>query len=141
MSRRYITVSEQQEVIHRAQKRCEYCQCPMDYSTQSFEFEHIIPISKDGKTTLENLALACGGCNGYKSNKQEAIDPNSSENIALYHPRQQTWPEHFCWSKDGLEIVGITPTGRATVNALNLNRSGVKNIRRLLIIANLHPPS
>jgi HNH endonuclease len=141
MSRRYITVSEQQEVINRAQKRCEYCQCPMDYSTQSFEFEHIIPISKGGKTTLENLALACGGCNGFKSNKQEAIDLSSSENTALYHPRQQTWPEHFCWSKDGLEIVGITPTGRATVNALNLNRPGVKNIRRLLAIANLHPPS
>jgi hypothetical protein len=141
MSRRYITTSEQQEVINRANRRCEYCQCPMDYSSQSFVFEHIIPVAKGGETSLENLALACGGCNSYKYTKQEAVDPTSSENVPLYHPRQDIWMEQFIWSEDGLEIVGITPTGRATIDALNLNRSGVKNIRRLLVMADLHPPT
>jgi hypothetical protein len=141
MSRRYITVSEQEEIISRAHRRCEYCQCLMDYSSQSFVFEHIIPISKGGETSLENLALACGGCNGYKYTKQEAIDAVSSESVSLYHPRQDIWLEQFAWSEDGLEIIGITPTGRATIDALNLNRSGVKNIRRLLIMVSLHPPN
>jgi HNH endonuclease len=141
MSRRYITTSEQQEVVNRANRRCEYCQCPMDYSSQSFVYEHIIPVAKGGETSLENLALACGGCNSYKYTKQEAIDPTSSENVPLYHPRQDSWIEQFIWSEDGLKIVGITPTGRATIDALNLNRSGVKNIRRLLVMADLHPPS
>jgi HNH endonuclease len=140
MSRRYITASEQQEITNRAQRRCEYCQSPMDYSSQSFVYEHITPVSKNGDTSLDNLALSCGGCNGYKYTKQEAIDPISSESAPLYHPRQQVWIEHFAWSKDGLEIIGITPTGRATIDAINLNRSGVKNIRRLLMMANLHPP-
>ncbi len=141
MPRRYITISEQQTIIGRAQRRCEYCQCPMDYSSQSFVCEHITPIAKGGETSLENLALACGGCNSFKYTKQEAIDPNSSENALLYHPRQEIWLEHFSWSTDGLEIIGITPTGRATVKALSLNRPGVTNIRKLLIMANLHPPS
>jgi HNH endonuclease len=140
MSRRYITVNEQQEIVERARRRCEYCQCPMDYSSQSFVCEHITPVSKGGETSLENLALSCGGCNGYKYTKQEGVDPNSSENVPLYHPRQQVWLEHFGWSQDGLEIIGITPTGRATIEAINLNRSGVKNIRRLLMMASLHPP-
>jgi hypothetical protein len=141
MPRRYITISEQQTIIDRAERRCEYCQCPMDYSSQSFVCEHITPVAKGGETSLENLALACGGCNSSKYTKQEAIDPSSSENAPLYDPRQEIWLENFSWSTDGLEIIGITPTGRATVQALNLNRSGVKNIRKLLIMANLHPPS
>ena len=141
MSRRYITTSEQQEVVNRANRRCEYCQCPMDYSSQSFVLEHIIPVAKGGETSLSNLALACGGCNSYKYTKQEAIDPTSSENVPLYHPRQDIWLEQFVWSEDVLEMVGVTPTGRATIDALNLNRSGVKNIRRLLVVADLHPPS
>jgi hypothetical protein len=140
MSRRYITASEQQLIIDRAKRRCEYCQCPMDYASQSFVCEHITPVVKGGETSLENLALACGGCNGYKYTKQSAIDPTSSENVPLYHPRQDIWLEQFAWSEDGLELIGITPTGRATIAALNLNRAGVQNIRKLLIMANLHPP-
>jgi HNH endonuclease len=141
MSRRYITTNEQEQIIDRAQRRCEYCQCPMDYSSQPFVCEHITPIAKGGETSLDNLALACGGCNGYKYTKEDAIDPASSENVPLYHPRQDIWLEHFTWSEDGLETIGITATGRATINALNLNRSGVKNIRRLLVMADLHPPT
>ena len=99
-----------------------------------------MPVAKGGATSLENLALACGGCNGYKYTKQSAIDPTSSESALLYHPRQDVWLEQFAWSEDGLELIGITPTGRATIEALNLNRAGVKNIRKLLIMANLHPP-
>jgi hypothetical protein len=141
MPRRYITANEQQEIISRAQRRCEYCQCPMDYSSQPFACEHVIPVAKGGQTSLDNLALACGGCNSYKYIKQEAVDPSSLENVRLYHPRQDIWLEQFAWSEDGLEVIGITPTGRATISALNLNRSGVKNIRRLLIMARVHPPA
>ena len=74
MARRYITATEQRTIIERAQSRCEYCQSWMSYATQSFVFEHVIPVSDGGETTLENVALACGGCNGHKYN----IDENSS---------------------------------------------------------------
>ncbi len=101
----------------------------------------LFPLQKVWQTSLDNLALACGGCNSYKYIKQEAVDPSSLGNVRLYHPRQDIWLEQFAWSEDSLEVIGITPTGRATINALNLNRSGVKNIRRLLIMARLHPPA
>jgi len=141
MPRRYITAIEQRQIIERSQRRCEYCQCPVDYTSQSFVCEHIVPVAKGGKTALNNLALAYGGCNNHKYTKVEAIDPHSSASIALYNPRQDTWQTHFAWSDDTLQMVGMTATGRATINALSLNRPGVINIRRLLHMADLHPPN
>ena len=40
---------------------------------------------------------------------------------ALFNPRTQRWHDHFKWSADGTQVVGLTPCGRATVVALQLN--------------------
>ena len=37
-------------------------------------------------------------------------------------------------------IIGLTPTGRAMVETLRLNREGLVNLRRLLYAAQKHPP-
>jgi hypothetical protein len=37
-------------------------------------------------------------------------------------------------------MIGLTPTGRATIAAMDLNRFGVVNLRRLLLLINEHPP-
>lgn len=140
MPKRYITAAEQQQIIERADRRCEYCKCTMDHSSQSFEIEHIIPLAVGGETSLDNLALACGGCNGHKYTKVEALDPVSQTQVPLYHPRQQAWQDHFAWSADYLKIIGLTPMGRATIETLRLNRPGVVNLRKLLLMARLHPP-
>ena len=140
MSRRYITVTEESQIIERANRLCEYCQCSMDYSTQPFVIDHIVPISENGKTTLDNLAFCCGGCNGHKYAKIQAIDPVSRELVPLYNPRKQNWQNNFVWSEDFLQVVGMTAIGRATINALQMNRSGVVNMRKLLLMAGLHPP-
>jgi HNH endonuclease len=68
VSRRYLTVLERRLMVDRARGRCEYCKCPDDYSLQSFDFDHIFPVSQGELTSLENLAYACGGCNGYHLN-------------------------------------------------------------------------
>ncbi|MEA5448844.1 HNH endonuclease signature motif containing protein [Leptolyngbya sp. CCNP1308] len=140
MPRRYITVDEQRQVIERANRRCEYCKSAMDYAAQSFVMEHIIPIAAGGETALDNLALACGGCNGHKHIKLTGLDPVSQTQVSLFHPRRQTWDEHFAWDADFLQVVGLTPAGRATVEELSLNRLGIVNMRRLLLLAGLHPP-
>jgi hypothetical protein len=140
MSRRYITTTEERQIIERANRLCEYCRSSMDYSAQSFAIDHIIPITEGGKTLLENLAFSCGGCNGHKYAKIQAIDPVSREVVPLYNPRQQSWQDNFVWSDDLLQVVGLTASARATINALQLNRSGVLNMRRLLLMAGLHPP-
>ena len=121
----YISAEQQRQVIERANRHCEYCKSSMDYASQPFVMEHIIPVSAKGETFLNNLALSCGGCNGHKYTKVDAIDPVSQTRISLFHPRQQTWLDHFSWSADYLQIIGITAIGRATVDALkgsNLKR-------------------
>lgn len=90
--------------------------------------------------TSDPLALACQGCNNFKYDKTDAPDPATGEMVPLYHPRQSRWGEHFAWSGDFTLIVGLTPTGRATVEALLLNRPGVVNLRRLLYQHGEHPP-
>ena len=141
MSRGYIAAEVRRQIIERASRRCEYCQSPMDYAAQPFVIEHIFPVSKGGETALENLALACGGCNGHKYNRTAALDPDSQTLISLYHPRKQSWQQHFSWSSDYLQVLGLTAAGRTTVQALKMNRPGLLNIRQLLLTAGLHPPS
>jgi 5-methylcytosine-specific restriction endonuclease McrA len=129
-----------QRVIERAYGCCEYCRSQSAYATQSFSVEHIFPRAKGGTTTLDNLAFACQGCNNHKYDKIEAPDSLSGQTVPLYHPRRDDWDEHFAWSDDFTLIVGITPTGRATIEALLLNREGVVNLRQLLYPIGKHPP-
>ncbi len=112
----------------------------MEFATQSLSVEHIWPISAGGDDALENLALACQGCNSYKYTKRQAIDPLDDTIVPLYHLRQQKWVEHFQWNEDYTLILGITPIGRATVAALKLNRQNLINLRRVLYMLGEHPP-
>ena len=90
----------------------------MHNTGQPLTFDHIIPRSKDGQSTFDNLCRACRQCNENKADAIDAVDPLSGERALLFHPRQDVWQEHFEWSADGVEIVGITAVGRATVIAL-----------------------
>src|SRR5262249_45728909 len=51
-----------------------------------------------------------------------AVDPETRTSVPPFHARRQQWHEHFAWSEDQLRVVGLTPTGRATVMFLHLNR-------------------
>jgi hypothetical protein len=104
------------------------------------EVDHIIPLSAGGETCLENLCLACAPCNRRKGVRTVATDPRTGQQVLLFHPRRQRWDEHFTWSKDGAQIVGLTPTGRATVIALDLNNVLRVRAREMWIVAGWHPP-
>jgi 5-methylcytosine-specific restriction endonuclease McrA len=130
-----------QLVTNRARGYCEYCRSPESFATERFSIEHILPRASGGLTVADNLALACQGCNGHKSVKTTALDPETNEQVSLFHPRQQSWQEHFSWSEDGLQIVGLTPAGRATIALLQMNRPSLVNLRRALIAINVHPPN
>ncbi|MGE3540238.1 MAG: HNH endonuclease [Candidatus Tectimicrobiota bacterium] len=140
MPRVYIPVGVQRVVVERAQGRCEYCQSRADYATGSFAVEHILPVSRGGSSALDNLAFACAGCNGHKYNRTAAPDPTDNTLVPFYHPRQQPWDTHFAWSADYTQILGLTPTGRATVDALHMNRPGLVNMRQVLYRIGKHPP-
>lgn len=136
-----MTETERQTVLERASHRCEYCQSQMRYATQRFSIEHIQPKAKGGTDDLENLALSCQGCNNHKFTRTEARDAVTGLLAPLYHPREHGWLEHFAWSDDFALVIGLTPTGRATVDALQLNRDGVVNLRRALHALGEHPPA
>jgi HNH endonuclease len=141
MPKIYIPVALQKAVLERSKGLCEYCRLPASFSPNAFNFEHIMPLSKKGLTDLLNLAYSCGGCNAYKNDKIEAIDPITRQVCPLFNPIQQLWEEHFEWSEDDLHIVGITPTGRATAHLLKVNREGSINLRKLLKLVGLQPPN
>ncbi|MGI8467034.1 MAG: HNH endonuclease [Pyrinomonadaceae bacterium] len=128
-------------VRKRAKEICEYCRIPESFSPQPFCFEHILPKFADGKTTAENLALACQGCNAFKATRTEFADEITETKAQVFNPRKQIWSEHFAWSADFTEVFGITPTGRATIKALKLNRIGLVNLRRALYVIGNHPPT
>ena len=140
MSRRKPTPKVKEQVARRAEYRCEYCQALRSYSPSPFDTEHIQPYSLGGLSILENLAYSCHGCNSYKSNRVNCIDPITDISVPLFNPRADDWQTHFSWSDDTRLIIGITPTGRATVECLNLNREELVNLRELLKLVGKHPP-
>jgi len=140
MPEKRITAKQRRTVVERARGCCEYCRSQARFATQSFSVEHIIPRSRGGKTSLDNLALACEGCNSHKHAKVEGYDVVTGKTVPLYHPRRQRWRQHFRWNDDFTLIVGITPTGRATAETLQLNREGLVNLRRVLYTVGEHPP-
>ena len=123
----------------RARFLCEYCLSQEYFSPDPFEVDHIIATSQGGSDTLDNLALSCSGCNGYKSGAISAIDPGTVQRVPLYNPRKDVWSDHFRWHENFTLIIGISPTGRATVEKLKLNRASVVNLRTVLYKVGEHP--
>lgn len=129
-----------QAVKVRAKFCCEYCLAQVLFSADVFSIEHISPVAKGGLTILANLAFSCQCCNNHKFTATRAIDLLTGTMAQLYNPRTDIWNEHFKWDDDFIEILGISPTGRATISRLDLNRLGLLNLRRVLVQAGFHPP-
>ena len=136
----YIPAQLRHLVLVRAANICEYCRAQAMYSSDPITVDHIIAQSLGGITTENNLACSCFGCNQHKAIRVMALDPTTALRVPLFHPRQQRWEEHFAWNEDFTQMLGITPTGRATIEALQVNRFGLVNLRRALHAIGEHPP-
>ncbi len=139
MSRSRLPASIRQVLAERARGRCEYCQSPEAYCPDSFTIEHIVPCQQGGTDDLNNLAWACFGCNGRKYTKMQGVDPQTQQSVALFHPRQQKWYEHFAWSEDLQVLEGRSSLDRRTIAVLDLNRPSVVNLQRVLVMVGEHP--
>jgi hypothetical protein len=140
MSDTTIAAELRRLVADRARHCCEYCWTQAYYSSAPFAIDHIKPRILDGPTIADNLAFSCYGCNQHKGRRVSARDPVTNSLAPLFHPRVDAWDEHFAWSDDLTLIIGLTPTGRASISALQLNRKGLVNIRRVLRAIGEHPP-
>lgn len=140
MPSEYIPASLRSRVQERANGFCEYCKAPDSFTTASFHCDHVLPRKVGGKTELTNLAYACPWCNTHKHARTHARDPETGRQVPLFNPRRKKWQRHFIWSENFPSIIGRTQTGRATVEALNMNRPEHVNRRKVLRIAGEHPP-
>lgn len=136
----YIAVKLRHLVRNRAKGICEYYLISEDFSPPPFCFEHILPKVSGGKTSVENQAFACQGCNAFKATRTEFEDEVTNKKAELFNPCETNWSEHFSWNEDFTEIIGITARGRATINALKMNRLGLTNLRWVLYLTGSHPP-
>jgi hypothetical protein len=140
MSPTDLSTSVEQRVREAAGDRCGYCLSPQKYVMGKLEIEHIIPRARDGSDEESNLWLSCSLCNRYKGPQIMSIDPLGGTTVPLFNPRTQIWSEHFHWNPDGTLIIGLTPVGRATVAALQLNNEIAVEVRRNWVLAGWHPP-
>ena len=140
MSRPYIPVQLAAQVLADAGHRCGYCRTDEHLTGSALSVEHIVPLAAGGLTERANLWRSCRDCNERKGAQIQARDPESGELVSLFHPREQRWRDHFRWSDDGLFIVGITTIGRATIEALNLNRPHQLVARQRWVLVGWHPP-
>lgn len=62
---------------------CQYCGSKKDLTT-----DHIVPRSKGGKTTWDNVVLACSSCNSKKGSK----DLKDSGLHLRTQPKRPSWP-------------------------------------------------
>jgi HNH endonuclease len=106
-------------VRRRAGNRCEYCLLQQEQSGLSHHVEHIVARQHGGSDDPDNLALACNRCNASKGPNLTEIDAASGVVVSLFHPRRDVWTDHFEFA--GPRLVGLTPTGRATVSVLAMN--------------------
>lgn len=118
-------------IRERAEHRCEYC-CTRqsDEPFITYQIEHIVAVQHGGGDEEDNLALACSHCNLHKGPNLSGIDPETGVVEPLFHPRRQRWVEHFTFQ--GPDIIGRTPSGRATARLLKMNAVARVDLRREL---------
>ncbi len=82
------------EVLRRDRNRCQYCG-----SRKQLTIDHVLPRSRGGKHTWDNVVIACGSCNSRKGNRtpKEAGLSLKTTPKAPMHPAvafaEQFWQE------------------------------------------------
>lgn len=120
----------EQTVIRRGAGRCEYCHLPEAASELEFHCDHIIAEKHGGATVEDNLAWACFTCNLSKGPNLTGLDPMNGQLTRLFHPRTDSWEEHFIWA--GAWLRGKTAVGRTTIAVLNINHPDAVAVREAL---------
>src|SRR5258706_6248113 len=141
MTKRTIPEDVVARVRSRADDRCGYCLSPQHLVLGWLEIEHLIPKAKRGTDDEENLWLTCRLCNNFKGIQTDALHPESGQRVPLVDPRAANdGSTPSVGATMGSTIVGMTPSGRATVIALQLNNMIAVMVRLQWIAAGLHSP-
>lgn len=64
-----FTWAQFMQVFELFGRKCAYCRC--DLTEQTVTVDHVIPISKGGRNSIDNLAPACKSCNSSKKDRTD----------------------------------------------------------------------
>ena len=90
-----VPTVNRREVLRRDKHACQYCG-----STRQLTLDHVIPVSKGGNHTWDNIVTACEKCNNGKGDRtpQQANMILFTKPKAPVHPivafAEQFWREH-----------------------------------------------
>lgn len=98
----------------RDQNRCQYC--GIVFSLSQLSFDHIIPRSRGGKTTWENVVCSCLRCNGRKGDQtpveagmkliRQPVRPRQNPllKVKLDNPKYEIWKTFIKTGTSALEV-------------------------------------
>ena len=64
---RSVVKFSRKNVLIRDRHRCQYCR--REFPTALLTLDHVVPLSRGGATTWENVVTACKKCNNRKGNR------------------------------------------------------------------------
>ena len=137
----YLPAALRQQLIEADDHRCAYCHTFQVNSGYPMVVDHVLPRSKGGTETFENLCYACHRCTLFKHTTTKLQDPITRIVTPLFHPRQHSWSDHFTWANDGIHLIGNTAIGRVTIISLNVNNDAILDARLNWLRVGWHPPS
>jgi 5-methylcytosine-specific restriction endonuclease McrA len=100
-------------VYTRDRFTCQYCNTK--FPTQDLTFDHVVPLSRGGKTTWSNIVTACRKCNSKKGNmmmNEINMFPINSPRVPShkdlvrglnkqkFKSLHQTWIDYVYWDSD-----------------------------------------
>ena len=105
---------------------------PRSSRTKNSRSEHVVPSVRDGRDTLDNLALACVRCNLSEAAALAARLTESDQDVLL-NLRRDDWSECFAFvlipNDERVLIEGQNDTGRVTVARLRMNATHAARAR------------
>lgn len=104
-------------IYARDNYQCQYCGAKAGaghkLNISDLTFDHVIPRSKGGGTTWENIVTACQGCNSKKANRtpreanmgllQEPVRPKVVNNLEFTLSKRSipdAWRDYLYWNQE-----------------------------------------
>lgn len=118
-TREYISRAKQgvnfnrYNVFARDRHICQYC--GDIFSPKDLTLDHVLPRSKGGKTSWENIVTACKPCNHHKGNnekivpKKKPVKPDFFQMAAaksvVLHIKYEDWLPYLNWPEEKIKLV------------------------------------
>jgi 5-methylcytosine-specific restriction endonuclease McrA len=118
VSKEYVKTSRRvkfnkNNLVLRDEFTCQYC--IQEFDKNSLTMEHVIPRSRGGKTSWENVCMACSKCNSAKGNKlikpiKQPARPSFGELLTKAKQRplsvpHESWIYYVGWPQHLVKVV------------------------------------